>query len=314
MMMRSTEETTAKEEEAMAAADEVCACCGTAAVDDVTLKKCACGLVKYCSDDCHENNRPQHEEECKKRSSELRGDDLFNQPDESHLGECPICCLPLPINVGSVFMGCCSKMICKGCNIANMKREYEAGLERRCAFCREPVAKSQEEGEKNMMERIKKNDPAALWHMGQNRYHQGDYETALDYWTKAAELGHADAHYEVSVMYRKGHGVGKDMKKQVYHAEEAAMKGNPWARHNLGCLEWNNGRFDRARKHFIIAANLGHEKSLKGLRQLYAEGHASKEDYAGALRAYQAAVDATKSAERKEAEAFYIARDTGRPS
>ena len=106
-------------------------------------------------------------------------------------------------------------------------------------------------------------------------------------------------------MYDEGLGVEKNGKKQVYHLEQAAIGGHPEARHNLGIEEWNNGRFDRARKHFIIAANLGYHESLKELRELYADGHASKEDYADALRAYQAAVDATKSAERKAAEAYY---------
>jgi hypothetical protein len=53
------------EEEAVTA-DEVCASCGIAAVDDVTLKKCACDLVKYCSVACQKNHRPQHKKLCKK--------------------------------------------------------------------------------------------------------------------------------------------------------------------------------------------------------------------------------------------------------
>ncbi len=57
-------------------------------------------------------------------------------------------------------------------------------------------------------------------------------------------------------------------------------------------------------KHFIINANLGGDGSLKCLRQLYADGHASKEDYAAALRTYPAAINATKSPERAAAEAF----------
>jgi TPR repeat protein len=69
----------------------------------------------------------------------------------------------------------------------------------------------------------------------------------------------------------------------------------------------DNGRYDRAKKHWIIAANLGDHDSLKCLKKLYADGHASKEDYASALRAYQAAVEETKSAEREEAEAYYKA-------
>src|SRR5210317_816019 len=116
-------------------ANEVCACCGKAAVDEVKLKKCACGLVKYCSVDCQKNHRPQHKKACKKRMAEIRDDNLFTQPDESHLGECPICCLPLPLDMGkSTFMSCCSKFICLGCEYANCLREREQGLEHKCLF------------------------------------------------------------------------------------------------------------------------------------------------------------------------------------
>ena len=189
-----------------------------------------------------------------------------------------------------------------GCNYANAKREAEAGLEQRCAFCREPAPKSKEEYEKRKMKRVKKNDPAAIREMGKKHYYEGDYDGALEYLTSAAALGDAEAYFNLACMYRDGQGVERDLKKYTYHLEEAAIRGHPYARHNLGCLEWNDGRFDRARKHFIIAANLGYEHSLKGLRELYSNGNASKEDYADALRVYQAALDATKSSDREKAE------------
>jgi TPR repeat protein len=240
---------------------------------------------------------------CKKRLAELRNDDLFAQPDSSHWGECPICCLPLPLDHRkSALMECCSKYICNGCDYANQKREFEAGLEKRCAFCREPFPKSKEEANKLCMKRIKRNDPVAMCQMGRRRYYEGDYETAFKYFTKAAELGDAMAHEILALMYKNGDGVEKDMKKAIYHWEEAAIAGHPGARHSLGCIDAINDRFEGAKKHFIIAANLGYEKSPKALRQLYAEGHASKEDYAGALRACQDALDATKSLEREKAE------------
>ena len=106
-------------------------------------------------------------------------------------------------------------------------------------------------------------------------------------------------------------GVEKGAEKEVYHSEEAAIGGHHLARHNLGCEDAGNYRFERARKHFIIAANLGFQDSLKVLRELYANGKASKEDYANALRAYQAAMEATKSEERDEVEAYYKARNGG---
>jgi tetratricopeptide (TPR) repeat protein len=287
-----------------------CASCGQAEVDDIKLKKCgACDLVKYCSDKCQENHGEQHEEECNKRAAELRDRDLFTMSEGSCFGECPICCLPLSIDISkSAFNNCCSQSICLGCNYANQMCEFEAGLQQRCAFCREPAPKSKEEMIKRCMKRIKKNDPVAMNHMGRKRRDEGDYKTALEYFTKAAEMGNASAHYSLSVRYREGQGVAKDNLKEIHHLEEAAIRGHPVARHDLGCEEWDNGRFERAKKHWVIAANLGDDDSLSNLKRLYAEGHASKEDYAGALRAYQAAVDATKSAERKVAEAYYAQR------
>jgi tetratricopeptide (TPR) repeat protein len=312
-MMATTEETTAEEEEVAAATTDVmcCASCGIPAVDDVKLKKCACDLAKYCSDECQNNHREQHEEECKKRMAERRDRDLFAMPDGRHLGDCPICCLPLPIDPKkSGLTGCCSNIICKGCSYANTEREIEAGLQHRCAFCREPVPETKEEFDEYRMERIKKNDPVAMWQMGKQLYREEKYEMSLEYLTNAAELGNADAHFHLSLMYRDAKGVEKDDKKEVYHLEEAAIGGHPGARHNLGYDEWNNGNFERARKHWIIAASLGNQDSPNCLRHLYAEGHATKEDYADALRAYQAAVEATKSAERKKGEAYYEATDT----
>ncbi len=85
-----------------------CASCGRAEVDDVKLKDCdgGCDLVKYCSDGCQDNHREQHEEDCKSRSAELRDRDLFEQPDSCY-GECPICCLPLPLDTSKFgFMTC----------------------------------------------------------------------------------------------------------------------------------------------------------------------------------------------------------------
>ena len=282
--------------------DDVCACCGIAAVDDVTLKKCACNLVKYCSVDCQKNHRKQHKKACKKRLAEIHDNKVFTQPDISHWGECPICCLPLSLQPTHTMMGCCSKIICKGCCYANQKREMEAGLEQRCPFCRNPAPKSQEEMIKNKMERIKKNDPVAMTSMGKMHQGEGDYRKALQYYEKAAELGDTNGHACLGNLYYQGLCVEKDEKKAIHHLEQAAIGGHVGARGILADHEGCSGRSDRAAKHFIINANLGCDISLKCVKDLSVEGKVSKEEYAGALRAYQAAVDATKSAERDEAE------------
>ena len=291
------------------AADEVCASCGIAGVDDITLKFCDdCDLIKYCSDECQENHREQHDAACKKRKAELHDKKIFEQPDGSHMGECPICCLPLHLDPRkSIMMTCCSKVICNGCDYVNKMREIAEGLEHRCAFCREPVPKSDEE--QQVMERIKKNDPAAMTQMGKKHYSEGDYGKAVEYWTKAAEMGDAAANYCLGDSYYRGNGVEKDVKKAVYHREQAAIGGHPAARLFLGLHESENGRFDRAAKHWIIAANLGCDTSLKLIKELFIQGIVGEEDYTTALRGYQSAVDETKSPEREEVEAFHASLD-----
>jgi tetratricopeptide (TPR) repeat protein len=238
--------------------------------------------------------------------------DLFTQPNGSYMGECPICCLPLSIDMTkSTMMGCCCKYICLGCDYAHQKREIEAELEHRCAFCREPVPKSKEEALTQVAERVKRNDPVAMTAMGKKHYIEGDYGKTLEYYTKAAELGDVAAHCLLGDLYLSGDGVEKDEKKGVYHLEKAAISGHPGARVHLANYEMENGRYERAAKHLIINANLGgFESSLKCVKELFVQGGVSKEDYTAALRGHQTAVDATKSAEREKGEAFFDAQGT----
>ena len=84
--------------------------------------------------------------------------------------------------------------------------------------------------------------------------------------------------------------------------EEAAIGGHPIARYDLGVLEWNNGNAERAVKHWVIAARQGDDHSIKELIDMFKKGLFEKEDLATALRAHKAAVDATKSPQRDEAD------------
>lgn len=228
---------------------------------------------------------------------------LFRQPKNSHLGDCPICLIPLSIDVGkSTMQSCCSQVICDGCAYSNMLHLLKQSLDRTCPFCRHPVPKTDEEIALNVTKRVEANDPVALREMGNKHYQQKDYESAFKYYTKAVELGDIQAHFSLGVLYRKGQGVDeKDENKETYHFEEAAIGGHPTARHNLGCTEWENGRFKRAAKHFIIATNLGYDDSLQGLKECCAHGDISKEELTAALHAYQAALEATKSPQREGA-------------
>jgi len=268
--------------------------------------ECAtCDLVKYCSDECKQDHKSQHKKACKNRAAELRDELLFKQPESTDLGDCPICCLPLPLDAEkSVIMMCCSKVICDGCDYADQIREAEGKLSFKCPFCRQPL-QANDKADEMMMKRIEANDPVAMKQKGAQQYNKGDYSSAFEYYANAAELGHVDAHAELADLYHFGQGVEKNEKKEIHHFEEAAIGGHPTARCNLGCHEWDNCNIERAVKHWIIAANHGSDESIKLLMAAYRSGMISKEELAATLRAHQAAVDATKSPQRDAAEEYY---------
>ena len=102
--------------------------------------------------------------------AELRDELLFKQPESRDRGDCPICCLPLPIDPQkSVLSACCSKTICNGCNYANQVRQRGFVIPQKpsCAFCREPLPKTNEEVDAMTMKRVEKNDPLAMMQMAQ---------------------------------------------------------------------------------------------------------------------------------------------------
>jgi len=285
--------------------DVCCANCGVTEIDDIKLEECdGCDLVKYCGDKCREEHQPQHEGECKKRKAKLHDDNLFEQPGSSHHGECPICFFPMPLEPSkSVLYTCCFSLICNGCAYGNyMSNKHDKVKACSCPFCREPAAENKEENKKRELERAEANVPAALREMGSKRHREGDYDSALEYLTKAAELGELNAYHLLGRMYYQGEGVEKDEEKALQHLEKAAIGGHAQARSKVAFIEGKNGNMERSVKHFIIAANLGEEKSMKGLWRHYSDGNITKEELDATLRTHQAALDAMKSPQREAAE------------
>eukprot|EP00986_Skeletonema_menzelii_P009076 scaffold4052_cov132-Skeletonema_menzelii.AAC.4 len=183
----------------------------------------------------------------------------------------------------STSYSCCSKLICLGCFNAYQRQEVEGRRIKICPFCRKPIPFTDEEIEKRRMKRVEANDPNAISGEGRIRFFvKEDYRSAFEYFTKASDLGDANAHIMLAQMYRDGKGVENDRGKKIHHLEEAAVRGHPNARYNLGCDEWENGNTERAVKHFIIAATQGHDGSIKSLMVAFKvkAGFVSKEDLA----------------------------------
>jgi len=299
-----------------------CSSCSISEDDDTHFnpESCDnCDLVQCCgSDDCEKEHMPAHDESCQKRAaaaskgfrsirySEVEAHDkiLFQQPESTHLGDCPICLVPLPDDVSACVMeSCCSVFVCIGCSHANRQRELEGDLEQRCPFCRVTPPATNEEGEARKMKRVEANDPVALCEVGKKHYHDGDFSAAFEYWTRAVEgegPGAVDAHDNLAILYKKGlGGVEKDEQKELYHLKMAAIAGHPSARYNLANYEGRHGRNDIAVKHLVIAVKQGSSEAIQTLKKMYGQGMINKEGFAACLRAYQKAVEATKSPQRE---------------
>eukprot|EP00577_Skeletonema_sp_RCC1716_P026154 CAMPEP_0113431844 /NCGR_PEP_ID=MMETSP0013_2-20120614/33806_1 /TAXON_ID=2843 ORGANISM="Skeletonema costatum, Strain 1716" /NCGR_SAMPLE_ID=MMETSP0013_2 /ASSEMBLY_ACC=CAM_ASM_000158 /LENGTH=170 /DNA_ID=CAMNT_0000320873 /DNA_START=299 /DNA_END=809 /DNA_ORIENTATION=+ /assembly_acc=CAM_ASM_000158 len=168
-----------------------------------------------------------------------------------------------------MMMGCCSKMICNGCDYANKMREFAENLRHKCPFCRDPIPNSEAKAEAKFIQRVEANDPVAIREMGVRQYNDGDHESAFEYFTKAAGLSDVDpvgkphplfARHDWGSMFGEGLptltslmneegidgstklttllGIGeKDEKKEMYHLEKAAICGHIEARYNLAICE-----------------------------------------------------------------------------
>ena len=216
--------------------------------------------------------------------------------------DCPICQLPLPVDPKqSVFKPCCLKKVCNGCILAAGKRGMWD-----CPFCRTPMPEEDSQVIAMIQKRVDAGDPVAIFYLG-SQYGIGQYglekdvTRAVELYERAAELGVKEAHHNLGVMYHEGKEVEKDTDKAFRHYEVAAMFGDVSARYALGHMEYNTGKYDLALQHLLISAKLGHQKSLNGVKTLFMDGLATKDDYVGALRGYQSAIEEMKSPDRDEA-------------
>ena len=285
--------------------DGACANCGKTGSNAVKLKKCtACRLVKYCGVDCQRAHRKQHKEACKKRAAELKDEQLYSQGLERPEGDfCTICTLPIPLPMGqhSVFRACCMKMICYGCDVAAQKRGMRA-----CAFCRSPHHDNDADRLAMIQARVEKRDPEAILFLGNQYVHEGlglqkNMQKAIKLYTEAAELDSIEANFRLGCAYDHGEGVEQDLATAAEFYKKAAMQGHALSRYNLGCYEGKRGDHDRAVRHVLISAKMGHLKSVQTIKNILMQGLATKEQYAEALKGYQDAVEETKSHDRDEA-------------
>lgn len=114
-----------------------------------------------------------------------------------------------------------------------------------------------------LMNTVARDDAEALFSLG-IKFRNGedierDYSKAFEFFSKAAELGHASSICAKGVMYHLGEGVEKSSEKAIALYREAAEMGEPAACYNLG-LHYLNGvvvekNYQEAQKLFRQSAN-----------------------------------------------------------
>jgi TPR repeat protein len=110
---------------------------------------------------------------------------------------------------------------------------------------------------------------------GYQSYLKGDYLAAYEEWLPLAELGDAEAQYNLGVMYDEGAGMGQDLAKAADWYRKAADQGFVDAQINLGMMYYHGQGFTRdhaeAAKWFKRAASQGDQEAAGFLRQIEKE-------------------------------------------
>ncbi len=170
---------------------------------------------------------------------------------------------------------------------------------------------------KKTEERLKHGDCEAYYMLGA-RYLEGmpplkqDTKKGLELMNQAAELGLQAAHHTLGCFHAFGQkGARKDEKKGLYHLRLAAIGGMLESRYLLGEVYCRRNP-KLACKHFLIAAEAGHDESLKGVKTGYAQGHVEKDVFEKVLRAHKAAKNEVKSEARDKAAEWYRRQSAGK--
>ena len=117
---------------------------------------------------------------------------------------------------------------------------------------------------------------------GYQSYLKGDYRAAYDEWLPLAELGDAEAQYNLGVLYDEGAGIERDLIKAAEWYRKAADRGFVDAQINLGMMYYQGQGFTRdlveAAKWFRRAATQGDREAAGYLERIEKERSAAEHE------------------------------------
>jgi TPR repeat protein len=111
---------------------------------------------------------------------------------------------------------------------------------------------------------------------GYQSYLKGDYAAAYDEWLPLAELGDAEAQFNLGVLYDEGAGVEQNLATAAEWYRKAAEQGFIDAQTNLGILYYHGLGVDRdheaAAHWFRLAADQGDAEAGNYLQRIQDAG------------------------------------------
>jgi hypothetical protein len=116
---------------------------------------------------------------------------------------------------------------------------------------------------------------------GYQSYLKGDYKAAFEEWQPLAELGDAEAQYNLGVMYDQGASVAQDLRKAASWYRKAAEQGFMDAQTNLGMMYYGGEGVSRdsteAARWLRLAADRGDTEAAALLEQIAGESSADSQ-------------------------------------
>ncbi len=138
-------------------------------------------------------------------------------------------------------------------------------------------------------------DANTLYEEGIRLYDNKEYDAAIPFLTKAAEMGNALAQIDLGNCYYYGHGATKDYFKAVKWFKKSAEQGNANAQYNVGlCYYWGEGvtkNYAEAVRWYRLAAEQGHQEAQCRLGECYYNGEGVTQDFAEVERWYRKAAE-----------------------
>lgn len=111
--------------------------------------------------------------------------------------------------------------------------------------------------------------PSDLNERGTAAYQKGDYVQALDYFTKAAEQGYAEAQVNCGLMFEQGKGVSADYKEARMWYEKAAKQNCPEAMLCCGVMYYNDIEMRQSRAWLEKAATQTENEEVQQIAEKY---------------------------------------------